>query len=55
MCQLSEARLLAYRRKALSLENSLEESDYADGKDPLDDALSGSSLIRGGSHFTIRF
>jgi hypothetical protein len=38
LCKLSEARLLAYRRKALSLENSLEDSDYADRKEPLDDA-----------------
>jgi hypothetical protein len=28
LCHLTEARLLAYRKKALSLENSPEESDY---------------------------
>ena len=38
LCQLSEARLLAYRRMALSLENSLEASDYADLNEPLDEA-----------------
>ena len=29
LARLSEARLLAYRKKALSLENSPEESDYS--------------------------
>ena len=32
LCRLSEARLLAYRRKALALENCPEDSDY-DSKD----------------------
>ncbi len=30
LLRLSEARLLAYRRKALSLENCPEDSDYSD-------------------------
>ena len=36
LCRLTEARLLEYRRKALSLENSLEESDYASSTEPLE-------------------
>lgn len=30
LLRLTEARLLSYRKKALSLENSPEESDYSD-------------------------
>jgi hypothetical protein len=33
---LTEERLLAYRKKALSLENSLAASDYTDMSDSLD-------------------
>lgn len=38
LSHLTVARLLAYRKQALSLENSVESSDYGDQVDALDQA-----------------
>lgn len=36
LSNLTVERLLAYRKKALSLENTLADSDYSDHSEPLD-------------------